>query len=109
MGPLSVLLVEDSEDDAELILRELRLRRIKLHMPVPILRVGVGAMDKLLPRAPVTPSLLAQLGVDNVATNNMTESLFGVKPMRLAEGIAYVHEMRLGTLVRRSLGKANCR
>ena len=91
------------------ILRELNLRRVKVHVPVRLLRIAVLAMDKLLPRAPVTPSLLAQLGVDNVSTMNAIESVFGVKPMRLADGIAYVHDMRLGALVRRSLGMANYR
>jgi uncharacterized protein YbjT (DUF2867 family) len=91
------------------ILHELKLRRLKVHMPVPILRVAVGLMDKLLPRAPITPSLLAQLGVDNVATRNSTQSVLGVKPMRLADGIAYVNETSLGTFIKRSLGMANYR
>src|SRR5450759_91652 len=58
------------------ILAELKLRRIKMHMPVPILKIDVGIMDRLLPRSPITPSLLAQLGVDNVATDNATGPVF---------------------------------
>jgi NADH dehydrogenase len=91
------------------ILSELKLRRIKVHMPVGLLKIAVGVMDKTLPKAPITPSLLAQLGVDNVATHNATETVFGVKPIKLAEGIGYVHEMTLGTLIKRSLGQAQYR
>jgi NADH dehydrogenase len=92
------------EEIIDAILAELKLRRIKLHMPVPILKIAVGIMDRLLPRSPITPSLLAQLGVDNVATDNATGSVFSVQPMSLVQGISYVHQMTLGTLVRRSLG-----
>jgi NADH dehydrogenase len=92
------------EQIIDAILAELKLWRIKLHMPVPILKIAVGIMDRVLPRSPITPSLLAQLGVDNVATDNATGPIFGVQPIELAQGIDYVHETTLGVLVRRSLG-----
>jgi NADH dehydrogenase len=91
------------------ILNELKLKRSKVHMPVTVLKVAVTLMDKLLPKAPITPSLLAQLGVDNVATDNATDRVLGIKPMRLSEGIGYVHNMALGYLIKRSLGMANYR
>jgi uncharacterized protein YbjT (DUF2867 family) len=97
------------EEIINAILAELKLRRIKLHVPVPALKVTVGIMDRLLPRSPITPSLLAQLGVDNVAMDNTTRSVFAVQPIQLASGIAYVHQMTLGKLVRRSLGFTNGR
>jgi uncharacterized protein YbjT (DUF2867 family) len=87
------------------ILSEMHLSRLKLHMPVPFLKIAVGLMDALLPRPPVTPSLLAQLGVDNIATDNATERVFGIKPITLKEGVGFVREMTLGKLVQRSLGK----
>ena len=62
-------------------------------------------MDALLPRPPVTPSLLAQLGVDNVATDNATQKVFGVQPMPLRGNIGFVREMTLGKLINRTLGK----
>jgi NADH dehydrogenase len=97
------------EEIINAILAELKLRRIKLHVPVPALKVTVGIMDRLLPRSPITPSLLAQLGVDNVAMDNTTRSVFAVQPIQLASGIAYVHQMTLGKLVRCSLGFTNGR
>src|SRR5207244_3305469 len=92
------------ESIIDTILQELKLRRIKVHVPVGLLKIAVVAMDKALPRAPITPSLLAQLGVDNVAADNATQAVFGIKPMRLSDGISYVHEMALGVLIKRSLG-----
>lgn len=91
------------------ILAEMGIKRIKLHVPVPLLRIAVGLMDALLPKPPVTPSLLAQLGVDNVATNNATESVFGVTPLKLRDGISFVRDMTLGKLVSRSLGRIEYR
>ncbi len=53
--------------------------------------------------------LLAQLGVDNVATDNATESVFGFKPIKLREGIGFVNDMTVGKLVNRSLGRVEYR
>jgi len=87
------------------ILKTMQLSRTKLKMPVPVLGIAVGLMDALLPRPPVTPSLLAQLGVDNVATDNATQKVFGVQPMPLRGNIGFVREMTLSKLVNRTLGK----
>jgi NADH dehydrogenase len=97
------------EEIIDAILAEMKLGRIKIHMPVTVLKVAVNLMDALLPKPPVTPSLLAQLGVDNVATANATEKVFGVKPLKLRENIGFVREMTLGKLIGRTLGKVEYR
>jgi NADH dehydrogenase len=97
------------EQIIDAVIAELGVSRVKLHMPVGLLRIAVGVMDKVLPKPPVTPSLLAQLGVDNVATDNATEKVFGVQPIRLREGIGYVRAMTLGFMINRSLGRAEYR
>ena len=97
------------EQIIDAILAAMNLNRAKIHMPVPILKIAVGLMDALLPKPPVTPSLLAQLGVDNVATDNATEKVFGIKPLKLRENIGFVNEMTLGKLISRTLGKADFR
>lgn len=91
------------------IMAEMKISRAKIHMPVSLLKMGVGAMDVTLPKPPVTPSLLAQLGVDNVATDNATEKIFGLKPIKLREGIGFVNDMTVGKLVNRSLGRVEYR
>ncbi len=97
------------EQIIDAIIAEMRLSRVKLKMPVPLLKIAVGIMDKTLPKPPVTPSLLAQLGVDNVASDNATQRVFGVNPQRLRDGIGFVREMTLGRLISVSLGKAQFR
>lgn len=91
------------------ILAELGVKRIKLHMPVFLLKPAVAIMDALLPKPPVTPSLLAQLGVDNVATDNATTKVFGIEPIKLRDGIGFVREMSFGKLVARTFGRAEYR
>jgi NADH dehydrogenase len=91
------------------ILAELKVKRMKVHMPVGLLRPGVGLMDAVLPKPPVTPSLLAQLDVDNVATDNATEAVFGIKPIKLREGIGFVKDMTVEKLISRTLGRSEYR
>lgn len=97
------------EQIIDAILAEMGVSRIKLHMPVSLLKIGVGVMEAALPKPPVTSSLLAMLGVDNIATNNATQNVFGLSPMGLRENIGFVKEMTLGKLIRRSLGKMEYR
>lgn len=91
------------------IMAEMGIKRLKVKVPAGLLRLPVTLMDKLLPKPPVTPSLLAMLGVNNTATDNKTESLFAVTPVRLKDGIGFVRQMTLGKLIRRTLGKADYR
>lgn len=91
------------------IMAEMKVSRAKVHMPVGVLKMGVGVMDATLPKPPVTPSLLAQLGVDNIATDNATEKVFGIKPIKLREGISFVKDMTVGKLVNRTLGRVEYR
>lgn len=93
------------EQIIDAILAEMQLTRIKIKMPVPLLKIAVGLMDKTLPRPPVTPSLLAQLGVDNVASDNSTERFFGVTPIKLKGNIGFVKQMTLHKLINRTLNK----
>lgn len=97
------------EQIIDAIMAELRVSRIKLHMPVSVLKIGVGLMEAALPKPPVTSSLLGMLGVDNVTSNNATRPVFGVQPLKLRDGIGFVKEMTLGKLIRRSLGKMDFR
>lgn len=91
------------------IMAEMGIKRVKLKIPAGLLKLPVALMDKLLPRPPVTPSLLGMLGVNNTTRDNKTETVFGVTPLRLRDGIAFVRKMTLGKLIRRSLGKGEYR
>lgn len=97
------------EEIIDAILGAMALKRAKLHVPAGLLRLPVGIMDAVLPRPPVTPSLLGMLGVDNTATDNKTGSVFGVTPRRLRDNLAFTRQMTFGRLVRRALGKSDAR
>lgn len=91
------------------VLGVLGVRRLKLHMPVGILRPLVFLMDRLLPKPPVTPGLLALLGQDNVVHENAIKTVFGITPRRLQDGIDYVRQITLGRFLARTLGRIEYR
>ncbi len=91
------------------IVAALGIKRLKIKVPVGLLKLPVMLMDKLLPKPLVTPSLLAMLGVNNTATDNKTITLFGIDPLKLRDGIGFARKMTLGKLIRRSLGRASYR
>lgn len=51
-------------------LRAIGARRMMVHVPIPVMRAIVTAMETLLPSPPVTRSLLDLLAVDNVPSEN---------------------------------------
>lgn len=75
------------EEIIDLIIQTLKLKRLKLHIPVPVMRTIVWAMEKLLPQPPVTSAQLAMLNVDNITSPNAVETVFGFKPVSLRQKI----------------------
>ena len=67
LGGPEILSLEEIERRT---LAALGSRRIMLHFPMPVLKLAVSAMEKLLPNPPVTRSLLELLAVSNVTQNN---------------------------------------
>ena len=66
------------------------IRRMKLHVPIPAMRVVVRAMEALLPRPPATTAQLRMISVPNVAELNTVEEVFGFRPRPLGGSIEYV-------------------
>jgi len=75
------------EEIIDLIVQTLKLKRPKLHIPVPMMRVIVSAMERLLPRPPVTSAQLAMLNQDNITSLDVIKRVFGFKPVSLRERI----------------------
>ena len=67
LGGPEVLTLEEIERRT---LRAIGARRWMIRFPMPLLRVIVALMEKLLPNPPVTRSLLELLAVSNVTENN---------------------------------------
>jgi len=67
-------------------------RVIKMHVPMPLMRMGAGLMEVVLPRPPLSRDSLKMLGSDNTTGEKTLEAVFGIKPMGLVEGMkTYLH------------------
>jgi NADH dehydrogenase len=65
-------------------------KRIKIHLPLLLMRPAVMVMEKVMPNPPVTLVELAQLRVDNTTDLDSVERLFGFKPLPLSRGLGYI-------------------
>jgi uncharacterized protein YbjT (DUF2867 family) len=72
----------------DLICKATGKRRLKLHLPMPLMRIGAASLQAVLPRPPVTTAALDLFIDDNVATLNAIPSRFGFQPKSLAQEIA---------------------
>lgn len=78
------------------VMAQLGLRRVKIHVPLPLMRPVVAVMDRILPKPPVTTEQFKMLALDNSTSDSATARLIGRAPRRLAEGIDYILEPRAG-------------
>ena len=69
------------------ICRVMGKTRLKIHIPMPLMRIGALAAECTLPKPPITRDQLLMLEEDNITENNALESIFGIKPIRFEEGI----------------------
>jgi uncharacterized protein YbjT (DUF2867 family) len=86
-------------------LQAIGAKRKLIPVPVPLLRVVVGAMS-LLPAPPVTSSLLDLLSVDNTTRNNAIERFVAQpKPFTAENAAPYMRQFKLGGTLQQFLGK----
>jgi NADH dehydrogenase len=102
LGGPEILTLEEIERRT---IQALGTRRWMIRFPMPLLRVVVTLMEKLLPSPPVTRSLLELLAVSNVTQNNAI-SRFVAEPRPFTpENIApYMREFRVSQTLARFLG-----
>jgi len=65
-------------------------KRLKIHVPVVLMRPVVALMEKILGNSPVTSVELRALEMDNIGALDSVESQFGFKPLALAKGLDYL-------------------
>ena len=78
------------EQMLDTVIDVLGIKRIKIHLPLSLMRPAVMAMEKVLRNPPVTRVELAQLEVNNTTDLNSVERLFGFKPLPLSQGLEYI-------------------
>jgi NADH dehydrogenase len=87
-----------------IIARTCRVWRLRVHIPVALMRPVVRLMEVVLPRPPVTTQQMGMLPVPNVAEADTVERVFGFKPRPLEGNIDYVKKIKAWDGIRISLG-----
>jgi len=96
-GPMPLTLRQMTER----ILIAMNARRVLVGIPVACLRPVIGLAQRILPKPPVTTSLLDLLKVDNVVEPNDLVSELGITPIPFApEELLYLKKIRFGDALR---------
>jgi NADH dehydrogenase len=77
-----------------LLIQTLGLRRLPLHVPVPVMRRIAQMMELVMSRPPVTREQLKYLDRDNVAEMDTVERHFGFTPRPLEGNLGYLQRLR---------------
>ncbi len=75
------------EEIIDTICKVLGKRRIKVHIPISLLRPGAWIMETLLPRPLLTRDQILMLEEDNITTENALPEVFKIEPTGFEEGI----------------------
>jgi uncharacterized protein YbjT (DUF2867 family) len=103
LGGPEILTLEEIERRT---LRAMEARRLMVRFPMPVLRVVVSLMERLLPNPPVTRSLLELLAVSNVTQNNAISRFVQYPRPFTVENIApYMREFRVRETLKQFMGK----
>jgi NADH dehydrogenase len=95
------------EQIVDRVLKALNTSRIKIKVPVPVIRPAVIVMQALLPNPPVTTTLLELLPVPNVIADNALVSKFNITPIPLSpEQLSYMRDFSVFTTIGKFLGRA---
>ncbi len=103
LGGPEVLTLEDIERRT---LQAIGAKRIMIRLPMPLIRLAVLFMEKLLPAPPVTRSLLELLSVRNVPTNNAIDQFVeNPRPFTPEHAAPYMREFRVGQTIAQFMGR----
>ncbi len=78
------------EEMLDVLMEVTEIRKAKLPIPMPMVRLAAGLMQVLMKDPPVIKAELAQLDIDNVTDLDAVKKHFGFAPTRFAEGIEYI-------------------
>jgi NADH dehydrogenase len=75
------------EEVVDAILQAMARRRLKLHLPIRLVKVVAYLFEKMLPFAPITRDQLIMLQEDNICETGTVTSEFGIPLQDFADGI----------------------
>jgi uncharacterized protein YbjT (DUF2867 family) len=103
LGGPEVLTLEEIERRT---LAAVGARRTMVHIPLPLMRILVTLMEKLLPAPPVTRSLLELLAVNNVpAKNAIDQFVREPRPFTAENAAPYMRQFRVGDTLTKFMGR----
>lgn len=88
----------------DIIARTLKARRLKAHLPVPLMKGLVLVMEAVTPHPPATTSQLEMLALDNVTDIDSVERTFRMNPRPLEGNIGYIQNISRWEAWRIALG-----
>ena len=88
----------------DIIARTLGVRRVKVHLPVPLMGFLTRAMEAVIPNPPATTSQLEMLSLDNVTDLDSVERNFRMRPRPLEGNIGYIRDASRLDSLRIALG-----
>lgn len=88
----------------DIICRTMGRRRLKLHLPIWVMRINVLLMELFMSRPPINSEMLKMLRVRNVAEPGMVEQTFGFRPGLMEGNISFVNQVTLGDAIKINLG-----
>ena len=74
----------------DIVVRTLKVRRLRAHLPVPLMKGVTRIMETVLSNPPATTSQLELLALDNITDIDSVEKTFKFKPRSLEANIGYV-------------------
>lgn len=84
----------------DLVARTMGKRRLKIHIPVFLMRLNVALMELVLPRPPITTEELRMLQIRNVAEVGTVEETFDFMPRPLEGNIDFVNSMSFADAIK---------
>ncbi len=95
------------EEIVDRVMKALHTSRIKIKVPVPLMRPVVAIMQTVLPNPPATTTLLDLLAAPNVVSDNALVSKFNIPPKPFTpENLSYMRNFSIFTTLGKFFGRA---
>jgi len=72
------------------VIHALGARRVRVNIPITVMRLVVTAMERAMSNPPVTSVELKQMDLDNTTDLDSVERHFGFKPAALSQKLSYI-------------------
>jgi uncharacterized protein YbjT (DUF2867 family) len=71
----------------DILIQRMKKSRLKIHVPVSMMKINAAIMELILPRPPLTREMLTMLQEDNTCDAALIEQQFDLRPLSLEDGL----------------------